>query len=901
MRSISLVNSRRSKLKRYARSVLILVGSSPRHSAREPHICLPAYEGPEKQPASKCLANVIIMASSSFVLAECVKMTSISSLCGIVVILLYSPIAYTCEEEKKQTEELNMSFVRHPQPFAAPLSDEMSFECMLNIPAENFVWYHRPLDSSKWIALPEPSNKQPSKPSNNNVEQPIKMSRHIVTVDNETKAGDYRCVAYFGTSGIASDPARLSLATIDKFSDKSDVFIEVEEGNTVPITCPVPYSEPEGIVQFYKNNVLIKDTELANGKTTMVLNNVKLTDSGSYHCSVTNYITLVVLTSNHKTILNVYANFTFQPPYLTKQPQTQYTVPRGKNVTLECFGAGYPVPQVTWSRLGGSLPLKSVKSPNGLTLVHVQPSDRGEYDCAWNNEAGQIKSVIILKVVEPPRVTKPPRPCKTLEGGKLQLSCDVTGEPAPKMEWLINGEPLMPSKTVEMRDSTLIISEVEKKHAGIVQCVASNQYGSHSAYNLLQVKPKEHVIGSKAESKPDYGTVSRHNKHTRGGGRRRNKEGKKKGGAAVLVPPDQPNVTRLSDVSVMVRWSVPENKGLPIQFFKVQYREISLKMNGKQAKWMTANSEIPSHVRSFEVTDLQPDHTYRFRIAAVYSNNDNKLSPNSVRFHLNRDSDIDINKMPIPLLTNTEALGPDQVLLVWQNPDKSAEIDGFYIYHRASTSAGDYLKTTVEGKNACNMTIFHLLPDTTYEFKVQSFSVDAASEFSQILRQKTKKLIVQNPVQQVVAENKLRPNENNKNVSIHVIIGGVFGTSCILIALAFAARFLYKRVKYKQSQESQSEGKPITNGRIMNGGVTDSKINITSNPLAGLDTSEDIRQPKSGQQSSMEMTSFLNGQNNNGSNSGHNNGDAAGSDVNVTSHSEPSSLRQGPLPIEQRL
>jgi hypothetical protein len=51
----------------------------------------------------------------------------------------------------------------------------------------------------------------------------------------------------------------------------------------------------------------------------------------------------------------------------------------------------------------------------------------------------------------------------------------------------------------------------------------------------------------------------------------------------------------------------------------------------------------------------------------------------------------------------------------------------------------------------------------------------------------------------------------------------------------------------------------------------------------------------------MEMTSFLNGQNNNGSNNGHNNGDAAGSDVNVTSHSEPSSLRQGPLPIEQRL
>ncbi|XP_011155722.1 interference hedgehog isoform X3 [Solenopsis invicta] len=758
-------------------------------------------------------------------------MTSISSLCGIVIILLYSPIAYTCEENKIQ--DMNMSFTRHPQPFAAPLNDEVNFECILNIPADRFAWYHRPLGSSKWTPLPSPSNNDG------------KMSRHVVTFDNETKAGDYRCTAFFGISGIASDPARLTLATIQKFSDKSDVFIEVTEGNTVPITCPVPYSEPEGIVQFYKNDVLIEDADLVNGRTTMVISNVRLADSGSYHCSVTNYITTVTFTSNHKTILTVHANLTFQPPYLTKQPQTQYTVPRGKNVTLECFGAGYPVPRITWSRLGGSLPSKSVKSPNGLTLVHVQPSDRGEYDCVWGNEIRQIKSAIVLKVVEPPRVTRPPRACRFLEGGKVQLSCDVTGEPTPDVEWLINGEPLMSSKMVEMRDSTLLISEVEKRHAGIIQCVASNAYGSHSAYNILQVKPKEHVVGSKIESKPDYGTMSRHNKHTRGGGRRRNKEGKKKGGAAaVLVPPEQPNVTRLSDISVMVRWSVPENKGLTIQFFKVQYREITPKMNGKQTKWMTANSEIPSHVRSFEVTDLQPEHTYRFRIAAVYSNNDNKLSPNSARFHLNRDTGIESNKMPIPLLTNTEALGPYQVLLIWQNPDKLAEIDGFYIYHRASTSAGDYLKTTVEGKNACNMTISHLLPDTTYEFKIQSFSVDAASEFSQILRQKTKKLIVEHPVTQVVAENKLRPNENNKDVSIHVIIGGVFGASFILIALAFAARFLYKRVKYKQSQESQSEGKPITNGRIMNGGVTDSKINITSNPLAGLDTSEDIMQPK---------------------------------------------------------
>lgn len=272
-----------------------------------------------------------------------------------------------------------------------------------------------------------------------------------------------------------------------------------------------------------------------------------------------------------------------------------------------------------------------------------------------------------------------------------------------------------------------------------------------------------------------------------------------------MVPPEQPNVTRLSDTSVMVRWSVPENNGLEIQFFKVQYRELGQRMNGKQAKWMTANTEIPNHVRSFEVCDLQPNHTYRFRIAAVYSNLDNKLSPNSVRFHLNRSTSINSDKMPIPLFTNTESLSPHRILLLWQNPDRTANIDGFYVYHRASTSAGEYIKTTVEGKNSTRIVISHLQSDTTYEFKVQSFSTDAASEFSKILREKTKKLPVPDvPVQQVKVENEQKPVETPRNSNMYAIVGGVLGGAILLGGLA-AITVAYKKRKFKQSRDSSQD------------------------------------------------------------------------------------------------
>lgn len=342
-----------------------------------------------------------------------------------------------------------------------------------------------------------------------------------------------RCYLFVsGTSGLASDPARLSLATIEKFTDKSNVVIRVPSGNTVPITCPVPYSSPEAVVQFYKNGSPVSSVNVTGSKT-MVIENAKPSDSGEYDCTAENYITTQTYRSNYKTILEVYDGVTSVDPVFVKQPQTEYKVLRGQNVTLECFAAGHPVPRVTWTRLGNTLPSGSRYTPMGLSIVNVQREDRGEYDCMWSNGgARRIKSVIILRVVEVPRVARPPKTATFSEGGELELSCSVDGQPEPSLEWLINGEPLVRSENVEIKGLTLFISPVEKRHAGFVQCVASNDYGSHSGYSLLRVNPKQHVGGGGGGGKtrnhgPPNGGV---HKHTRvGAGRRRSKEGHHKG------------------------------------------------------------------------------------------------------------------------------------------------------------------------------------------------------------------------------------------------------------------------------------------------------------------------------------------------------------------------------------
>lgn len=64
-------------------------------------------------------------------------------------------------------------------------------------------------------------------------------------------------------------------------------------------------------------------------------------------------------------------------------------------------------------------------------------------------------------------------------------------------------------------------------------------------------------------------------------------------------------------------------------------------------------------------------------------------------------------------------------------------VDGFYIYYRATNNAGDYIKATVEGDKTRSFIITHLMPDTWYDIKIQSFTIGAASDFSTIITRKT--------------------------------------------------------------------------------------------------------------------------------------------------------------------
>ena len=75
--------------------------------------------------------------------------------------------------------------------------------------------------------------------------------------------------------------------------------------------------------------------------------------------------------------------------------------------------------------------------------------------------------------------------------------------------------------------------------------------------------------------------------------------------AARLSGPGRPDVSPVSDTSVLVRWTLaPASAGLAVVTFKLQFRDV-LERTASPG-WQTVDDDIPASHRAFEVTRLRP-------------------------------------------------------------------------------------------------------------------------------------------------------------------------------------------------------------------------------------------------------------------------------------------------------
>lgn len=189
----------------------------------------------------------------------------------------------------------------------------------------------------------------------------------------------------------------------------------------------------------------------------------------------------------------------FYNRFLSSVPKNFATRP-ATSIILECPGVGNPVPKVIWSRPDKDIPKYRARYlPYGLEIQNITDDDQGAYTCTLDNGiAPPLIHKVFLTVLEPPEIIEPPKPSLINEGDYLEQECIAMGSPDPKIHWMINGDDTKWDPLVKTVGNKLYISSVEKRHAGIIQCFASNEAGEETASNSLHVSPKQIPGGADA-------------------------------------------------------------------------------------------------------------------------------------------------------------------------------------------------------------------------------------------------------------------------------------------------------------------------------------------------------------------------------------------------------------------
>ena len=482
-------------------------------------------------------------------------------------------------------KNIGIKFTEVPQSSVVPPGDTVFFLCKTNVGKEQKIrWLHN------GVVL-DPKKRRDIRISNGQLEVIVKNhTRH-----NDRQKGRYECVAGVENMFLMSLPAQLDIAHIDKFPDSEpDIEIVGNVGNNVILPCTPPESIPPAIIQWYKNGTHL---DLSQDPTLSLVNlkhllieDLSFDHKGQYTCHASNHLLNGKnLKSPQSVNLKVLPERDLHKPRLLMEPQSEYHPVAGDNISIPCSASGAPKPTILWEHEAFNSQPQHVDQLGPreiLQINNVNLSSSGQYTCTiWSSRGRKISRKTIVYVAEKPQAsissfTHDPH----LEGKPLELYCDVGGFPIPEVYWVVNGKRKYKNKKHHWEDSTLtsesrklLIRELRLQDAGIYQCFAENEIGVVYDAVMVKVVPNMRNRSYSDEDATESKNSKRHKYED-------------------LIPPNAPNVTQLSEDSVIITWSMP-NTSQEVMYFKVQYRDLG-KVGGKhKSEWKTPDGIIDPSLR----------------------------------------------------------------------------------------------------------------------------------------------------------------------------------------------------------------------------------------------------------------------------------------------------------------
>uniref|UniRef100_A0A8C5D9T3 Ig-like domain-containing protein n=1 Tax=Gouania willdenowi TaxID=441366 RepID=A0A8C5D9T3_GOUWI len=275
-------------------------------------------------------------------------------------------------------------------------------------------------------------------------------------------------------------------------------------GSDVRLTCTVASSSSSPMTfAWRKDTELLRHAEMENYAhvpggvmeytTILHLRRVSFAHEGRYQCIITNHFGSTY-SSKARIIVNVLPSF-------VKTPRDS-TIRTGHTARLECAAEGHPAPQIAWQKDGGTdFPaarerrMHVMPDDDVFFIMDVKPEDMGVYSCTAKNTAGTISANATLTVLETPHLAQDLEDHSVAVGETVALQCKALGSPPPRITWLHNDQPLLPSQRHHFTpgNELLVIGSASLEDAGRYTCLMSNTLGTERAHSELLVAQRRNA------------------------------------------------------------------------------------------------------------------------------------------------------------------------------------------------------------------------------------------------------------------------------------------------------------------------------------------------------------------------------------------------------------------------
>ncbi|XP_060905394.1 B-cell receptor CD22-like [Labrus mixtus] len=253
----------------------------------------------------------------------------------------------------------------------------------------------------------------------------------------------------------------------------------IPEGNSITFTCISRANPPVKSYTWHRNDE--QDKELGS---TLVINDVDTSHSGSYRCAAKNEL-------GEETSAEIQLDIQYPPKNTSVSSDPSGAVVDGNPVTLTCTSIANPaVVNFTWFRVSGRRK-ELVGSEQDFTFNVTKLSEDLHY-CEARNAYGADKSEhASIDVTFVPEILPSSRCVKILS--QIRCSCDSQGNPAPSLVWELAGMPINQSADIPIRQvplgsqgmTSLITLYRVSEDLPSLMCLSINSLGSDRfAFNV---------------------------------------------------------------------------------------------------------------------------------------------------------------------------------------------------------------------------------------------------------------------------------------------------------------------------------------------------------------------------------------------------------------------------------